>query len=52
MAGEHLIAYRAAIDAQLAALGAEPETQRSERLRQAAERYERFRSKVTGNILI
>lgn len=52
MAGEYLIAYRAAIDAQLAALGAEPETQRSERLRHAAERYQRFRSKLTGNILI
>lgn len=49
MTGEHLAAYRAAIDAQLAELGAEPETERDARKRREVEQYETFRAAVVGN---
>lgn len=48
LSGDRLLAYRAAIDAELAILGAEPETARRERLRREADRYETFRAAVIG----
>ncbi|MET3710370.1 hypothetical protein ABIC65_001050 [Sphingomonas trueperi] len=49
MSGERLEAYRAAIDAELVHLGAEPETERRARLEHERDRYETFRAAVVGD---
>lgn len=52
MRGDFLTCYRAAIDAQLREMGAEPEGERLDRLRAERDRYERFRSQVVGNFTV
>ena len=52
MTGERLDAYRAAVDAELIHLGAEPETQRRARIKREVDRYENFRAAVIGNFNI
>ena len=49
MMGEHLTAYQAAIDAQLAEMGAEPEGARQIRIKAEHDRYEAFRAQVVGD---
>lgn len=49
MTGERLAAYRAAIDAELELLGAEPETARRERIKRDEDRYEKFRAALVGD---
>lgn len=50
MAGAHRDAYRAAIDAQLIELGAEPETERFARKEREVAQYENFRKALIGDM--
>lgn len=52
MSGERLLAYRAAVDAELSALGAEPETDRQARLCREREQFEAFRAALIGDLTV
>ena len=52
MSGDRLLAYRAAVDAELSALGAEPETARQSRLRREQEQYQAFRAALIGDLQV
>jgi len=50
--GARLAEFREVIDAALADLGAEPETERNARKRRDEQRFETFRSAVVGKFLV
>ena len=50
LTGAHRIAALAAVDGQLRELGAEPETERRDRLRREAQTYEKFRAALVGDL--
>lgn len=52
LTGERRDAARAAIDAELEAMGAESHTVRINRQREETERYEKFRSALIGDLPI
>ena len=52
LTGDQLALHRANVDDALRALGAEPETERHERLRREEERYEAFRSLLVGDMRV
>jgi hypothetical protein len=52
LTGERLTAFRAAVDAELEMLGAEPEGSRQARFDREADTYNRFRTALNGNLTV